>query len=97
MAPMSPRQASRSTPPTRQIFNTEQGSTCGQLHYRILRRDVGPTGGNRDQVITFLVEVHPVLSPGMQVGDDLELLTGPRVKGMGDLETSAQFVRISRS
>jgi hypothetical protein len=48
-------------------------------------------------VITFLVEVDPVLSPGMQVGDDLELLTGPRVKGMGDLETPAQFVRINRS
>ena len=48
-------------------------------------------------MITFLVEVDPVLSPGMQPGDDLELLTGPRVKGMRDLETSAQFVRINRS
>jgi hypothetical protein len=48
-------------------------------------------------VITFSVEVDPVLSPSMQVGYEIELLAGPRVKGMGDLETSAQFVRINRS
>jgi hypothetical protein len=48
-------------------------------------------------MITFLVEVDPVLTPGMQVGDELELLAGPRVKEMSDLETSAQTVRISRS
>ena len=57
----------------------------------------GALGGGGMEVIVSLVEVHPVLSPGMQVGDDLELLTGPRVKGMGDLETSAQTVCISRS
>jgi hypothetical protein len=48
-------------------------------------------------MITFLVEIDPVLTPGMQVGDEFELLAGPRVKGMSDLETSAQTVRISRS
>jgi hypothetical protein len=45
----------------------------------------------------LLVEVDSVFTPGMQVGDELELLAGPRVKRMGDFETSAQRVCISRS
>jgi hypothetical protein len=43
------------------------------------------------------LEIDSVFTPGMQVGDEIELLAGPRVKRMGDLETSAQRVRISRS
>ena len=35
------------------------------------------------------LEVDPVFTPGMQVGDEIELLPKPRVKRMGDLETSA--------
>jgi hypothetical protein len=48
-------------------------------------------------VITLVVEIDPVLAPGMQVGDKIELLAGPRVKGMSYFETSAQTVRINRS
>jgi hypothetical protein len=80
-----------------QVLNAEQGSTSGQRHYRIFRHNIGPTGGNRSQVITLLVEIDPVLAPGMQVGDNIELLAGPRVKGMSYFETSAQTVRINRS
>ncbi len=80
-----------------QVLNAEQGLPCGQLHYRIFRHDIGPTGGNRGQLITLLVEVDPCLAPGMQIGDKIELLAGPRVKGMSDLETSTQTVRISCS
>jgi hypothetical protein len=43
------------------------------------------------------LEVDPVFTPGMQVSDEIELLPGPRVKRMGDLETSVQRVSISRS
>ena len=43
------------------------------------------------------MEIDPVLTPGMQVGDELELLAEPWVKRMSDLETSTQTVRISRS
>jgi hypothetical protein len=46
---------------------------------------------------SFPVEVDSMLTPGMEVRDEFELLTGPRVKRMGDFETSAQFVPISRS
>jgi hypothetical protein len=48
-------------------------------------------------MFTFLVEVDSILAPRMQISDEIELLAGPRMKGMGDLETSAQFVRIRRS
>jgi len=43
------------------------------------------------------LEVDSVFTPGMQVGDEVELFAGPRVKWMDDLETSAQRVCISRS
>jgi len=48
-------------------------------------------------LVLLALEVDPVFTPGMQVGDKIELLTGPRVKRMGDLETSVQRVCISRS
>jgi hypothetical protein len=49
-------------------------------------------------MLAFLaLEVDSVFTPGMQVGDEFELLAGPGVKGMSDLETSAQLVRISCS
>lgn len=37
----------------------------------------------------LLVEVDSVFTPGMQVGDEFELLDEPRVKRMRDFETSA--------
>jgi hypothetical protein len=43
------------------------------------------------------LEVDSVFTPGMQVGDEIELLAGPRVKRMDDLETSAQRVCINSS
>jgi hypothetical protein len=43
------------------------------------------------------LEVDTVFTPGMQVGDEFELLAEPRVKRMDDFKTSAQLVRISRS
>jgi hypothetical protein len=43
------------------------------------------------------LEVDSVFTPGMQVRNELERLAGPGMKRMGDLETSIQAVRISRS
>jgi len=49
-------------------------------------------------MLAFLaLEVDSVFTPGMQVGDEIELLAGPRVKRMGNLETSAQRICIGRS
>ena len=49
-------------------------------------------------MLAFLqVEVDSMLAPGVEIRDEFELLAGPRVKRMGDFETSAQLVPISRS
>jgi len=48
-------------------------------------------------MVTLLVEVDSVLTPGVEVGDELELLTEPRVKRVGDFEASIQTVLIRRS
>src|SRR5580704_11330764 len=37
-----------------QILNPPYGSPSRQLHHRIFRHKVGPTGRNRDQMFTFL-------------------------------------------
>lgn len=43
------------------------------------------------------MEVDSVFTPRVQIRNKLKRLAGPRVKWVGDLETSAQTVRISRS
>jgi hypothetical protein len=48
-------------------------------------------------MVTLLVEVDSVLTPGVEVGDELELLTEPRVKRVADFEASIQTVLIRRS
>jgi hypothetical protein len=49
-------------------------------------------------MLAFLpLEVDSVFTPGVQVRNEFECLARPRVKRMGDLETSAQRVCISRS
>jgi hypothetical protein len=47
-------------------------------------------------MLAFLVEVDSVLTPGMEVSDEFELLTEPRVKRVGDFEASVQTVLIRR-
>ena len=49
-------------------------------------------------MLAFLpLEVDSVFAPGMQVRNEFECLAGPRVKRVGNVETSAQRVCISRS
>jgi hypothetical protein len=49
-------------------------------------------------MLAFLpLEVDSIFTPGMQVCNEFECLAGPRMKRMGNLETSVQAVRISRS
>jgi hypothetical protein len=80
-----------------QVHHTEWRTPRRQVHQRVFRNEISPTRRNRHQMLVFLVEVDSVLAPGMQIGDEFKLLTGPRVKWMSDSETSAQTVRISRS
>jgi hypothetical protein len=48
-------------------------------------------------LVLLPLEVDSVFTPRMQIRNKLKRLGGPGVKRMGDLETSAQTVRISRS
>ena len=47
--------------------------------------------------VAFFVEVHSVLAPSVEVGDQFEVLAGPRMKGMGNPKTSIQTACIRRS
>ena len=80
-----------------QVCSPEQRAPCRQLHERIFPHHISPTGRNRNQMLSFPVEVDSVLTPGVEVGDELELLTEPRVKRVGDFEASTQTVPISCS
>ena len=48
-------------------------------------------------MLAFPVEVDSVLTPSVEVRDELELSTEPRVKRVGDFEASIQSVLIRRS
>ncbi len=45
-------------------------------------------------MLAFAVEIDAVLTPRMQVGDEFELLTEPRMKRVSDSETPTQNARI---
>jgi hypothetical protein len=44
-------------------------------------------------MLAFAMEVDSVLTPGVEIRDELELLAGPGVEGVSDPETSAQTAR----
>ena len=51
--------------------------------------NIGPESRNRiDTFLSRLSEEHSVLAPGVGVADQLELLAGQRVEGMGNNEPS---------
>jgi hypothetical protein len=43
-------------------------------------------------MLAFAMEIDSVLTPGVEIGDELELFAGPRVKWVSDSETSSQTV-----
>ena len=69
-----------------QILIAEKASTAGHRHKRVWRHDRGPAGGNGVQTPLGVVEIDPVLTPVVAVGDQLEPLTFQRVVGMNYLE-----------
>ncbi len=80
-----------------QVWSAKQRAPRRQLHQRIFCHHISLTGRNRNQMLALPVEVDSVLTPGMEVGDELILLTEPRVKRVGDCEASIQTVLIGRS
>ena len=80
-----------------QIQSTEQCAPGRQLHHWVLGNDVRPCRRNRYQMLAYVVEVHSVLAPRVEIGDQFELLARPGMKWMGDSETSIQIACIRRS
>ncbi len=69
-----------------QILIAEKASAAGHRHKRVWRHDCGPTGRNGVQPPLDVVEIDPVLTPVVAIGDQLEILTFQRVVGMNYLE-----------
>ena len=80
-----------------EVRDAEQCAARCQLHDRVYGNDVGPTCWNGDQMLAFAMKVDSVLTPGVEISDELELLAGPRVKWVSDSETSTQTVCITCS
>lgn len=80
-----------------QIRDSKQRSPATQADDRVFGDDIGPSGRHRRQVLTFVVKVRSVLSPGVQIGDEFKLPTRPRMERVSDFETSRRSVRIGRS
>ena len=75
-----------------EVRGAEQRAARCQRHDGVYGNHVGPTSWNGDQMLAFAMEVDSILAPGVEIGDELELLAGPRVKWVNDSETSTQTV-----
>ena len=75
-----------------EVRGAEQCAACCQLNDRVYGNDVSPTSWNGNQMLAFAMEIDSVLTPGMEIGDELKLLAGPRVKWVSDSKTSTQTV-----
>jgi hypothetical protein len=57
-----------------QVSGAEQRTARPLSDYCIFGNDVGPGGRNRHQMLALFVKVGPVLTPGVKIRDEFELL-----------------------
>jgi hypothetical protein len=79
------------------ILRPEHCSACRHSNERIGCNDICPTGRYCGELLFFVVEVDPVLTPRALVSDQLELAIVPRVEGMSDAEGSRRNVTLRSS
>ena len=71
-----------------QVRDAEVRPPGGDHEEGIGALDVGPGGRQRAQTcLAGLAEEDPLLAPGVGVADELELLAGEGMEGMGDRES----------
>jgi hypothetical protein len=75
-----------------QLVNPQSGSTCRRNDERILADHIRPCGWKPPQPSRFVLEVDPVLAPGLAVVEQSELPTTEGMKGVGYPEKSLRFV-----
>jgi hypothetical protein len=79
--------ASQQARQSEQVLDPEASPSSRHGDERVDPLDVGPARRNRmDTFVSWLPEEHPVLAPSVGVAEQLEVLAGQRVEGMGDDE-----------
>src|SRR5664279_2336821 len=69
-----------------QVLIAKTASVAGHRHKRVWYHDRGPACGDGVQTPLGIVEIDPVFTPVVAIGDQLELLTFQRVVRMNYLE-----------
>lgn len=67
-----------------QVAGAKVGPSSRDGHEGIGRHQVCPTGRERMQALLGVSAQHPVLAPGLGVGDEIEFLPVERVIGVDD-------------
>ena len=71
-----------------EVVDPETGPPAGEDEERIRTLDVGPAGRHRAHpLLPGLAEEDPVLTPGMGVSDEVELLAKQRMERVGHTES----------
>ena len=80
-----------------QIVRTECRSPFGHNYKSIGWENVGPSGWQRDQPLSFVVEVNSILAPGLLVGQQFKFASVPGMMRMNDTESLSFEVTLWRS
>jgi hypothetical protein len=80
-----------------QASRAERRHTRRDHHERVRRYRVGPPGWQREQLPVLVVQVDPVLTPALPVGDELEVPPSQRVKRVRHTDATVPIVRIGCS
>jgi hypothetical protein len=82
----------------RQQARRRERAPCRRDHHeRVRRRHVGPSRWQREQLPGVVVQVDPVLTPVLPVGDELEVPAMQRVQRVRHPDTSVPIARIGCS
>jgi hypothetical protein len=89
--------------PVHQVSQRQQASRAERRparrdhRERVRPRHVRPPGRQREQLPVLVVQVDPVLTPVLAVGDELEVLAGQRVERVGNPDAAVPITRIGCS
>ncbi len=72
----------------------ERAAVSRNHHERVRRHHVGPCCWQREQLPILIVQVDPVLTPVLAVGDELEVPAGQGMERVRHTDTSVSIVRI---
>jgi len=77
-----------------QAIDGERAAAVRDHRERIGGHDIGPPGGQGEQLAVLVVQVDPVLTPVLAVHDELEVPAGQRMEQVGYPDTSVPIIWI---